>query len=790
MNDRSKLACHFSFHDRSFENLTLSEKNPANVESLVALLNNRGGLYPYARSNYPKAEAFSFLDTVQLFDRTGIQLKTSHQTSAHLTTDANKPEYKSLHETVLRQIQQVQGLSSVSICPIVAIAGLLNAGKTSLLAGFLSNTGRARLLIGSENAAGTHRFVIWLPSSWEQNQAIWSEALKQLTNAFGFEPERLSEDPAVSAQQYNGAMLNQATSLKSSPTNSMDVPLIATDPALDQWGIGLMDCPDIQTGILPLMIPNDTNSNLPVSEQLEMIAARRSSRLWQSLAIASAMIIVAPANAIQEKTISSILETINQNNRGIKKIIAVNRVPRSYTTESITKAIRQSYGAFDLSRIYMAYHFEGPDQLNRIPKAPPNFPAQRLPIFFRIDNSNPNQPPDPIPTDDYLVRIGSQLDRSQLVQDLFNSSLRSCVENCRNAMSSIDSLLKHSRSQLSRLQHTLAMACFDLSTYDTPSRSTEIRLQVSREIINQVAESLERTAPWWAKPGRFFVRTSQQIREQASQITKWVALPSWMTDRAKKLSDSVRSVIRSGKAAHVVSSNRFADSIIKRDLHGDVESIYQTISYINPVATQSTDSYLHFTQWLRERSQGILDRFQAESKTRLDDAVLDSFSNSVWKNMSWSQRLWNGIAPASLVFAPLAAVIMLPIDFGGGTVLVFASMKELFVAGLASLGVAMIQTDSLPKIAESNAALQQLGDLFAISCDALGVPRPWKQSHPEIPIGRTMERIPDSQLGPQHPSEIPPELSWLLSLEIEPTTRSKIEAAMRLTEGEATNGIR
>ncbi len=47
--------------------------------------------------------------------------------------------------------------------PTVAVAGMLNSGKTSLVANFLSEQGRARTLRGNNNDQGTHRFVLWLP---------------------------------------------------------------------------------------------------------------------------------------------------------------------------------------------------------------------------------------------------------------------------------------------------------------------------------------------------------------------------------------------------------------------------------------------------------------------------------------------------------------------------------------------------------------------------------------------------------------------------------------------------
>jgi hypothetical protein len=84
------------------------------------------------------------------------------------------------------------------------------------------------------------------------------------------------------------------------------------------------------------------------------------------------------------------------------------------------------------------------------------------------------------------------------------------------------------------------------------------------------------------------------------------------------------------------------------------------------------------------------------------------------------RRLITGLAPAAVLFAPLVAVIALPIDFGGSSVLVFASLKELLGAGLTGLGIALLSGDSMPRIAESEAAWQQYGDLVAVLCDELG----------------------------------------------------------------------
>ncbi len=120
--------------------------------------------------------------------------------------------------------------------PVVAIAGMLNSGKTSLVATFLSPEGRARTLRGVGHAQGTHRFVLWLPEKWKADAELWSLLLARLGEALGSAPELLDTDPAVAHQQYNNRDHNRG---------ALSVPLVATDPGLDRAGLGLLDCPDI-----------------------------------------------------------------------------------------------------------------------------------------------------------------------------------------------------------------------------------------------------------------------------------------------------------------------------------------------------------------------------------------------------------------------------------------------------------------------------------------------------------------------------------------------------------------
>jgi hypothetical protein len=143
----------------------------------------------------------------------------------------------------------------------------------------------------------------------------------------------------------------------------------------------------------------------------------------------------------------------------------------------------------------------------------------------------------------------------------------------------------------------------------------------------------------------------------------------------------------------------------------------------------------------------MLDRFQNENQTLLPDAQLDQWAKSIWDNMPWRKRLTTGLVPVATIFAPLAAVLFIPVDFGGSTVLVFASLKELIAAAGVAGAWAAFSGNPTPAVAEQEAAWQQYGDLVAIAMDTLGVPRPHNEATtPRLKVVSSTRKLPTSTL--------------------------------------------
>jgi len=418
---------------------------------------------------------------------------------------------------------------------------------------------------------------------------------------------------------------------------------------------------------------------------------------------------------------------------GLRTILAVNRVPRRYTTAEISNEIATGYRERGLWRVYMAYHFEGPLLRERIPAWHANITTipkshvgstESLPVFFRIDKSLPAQPPAEIIAEDFLVSIGEQLDPSQLSKERLESTLISLKTKVHQGLQEIETHNQKSLARRDRWHDLLAKAVLRLSTNDK-SKGVEldsIRLQVSHELIQQISTSLEKTAPWWAKPGRMAIRWSSKVQEAASQATSWLQLPTWITSRTTAVSEFVTSRWRTGDGGRVISPRDFFDAISVQDLsYGLFASRYH----------EDRKSW-------EDRFQNALKRFQSESRIRLSNEQLDHYTAEMWQRMSWGQIFLTGVAPAGLLFAPIIAAAMLPFE-GGTTAMLTITLKEFLGAGLATVGFSMMNKDTMPKLAEEETAWSQVSELFAVCCDELGIDRPSIDKMPQVTI-KSMER--------------------------------------------------
>src|SRR6056297_1323680 len=241
--------------------------------------------------------------------------------------------------------RQLHSATSLVDRPTVAIAGMLNSGKTSLVSTFLSPEGSERTLRGTENEAGTHRFVLWLPRAWKSDLELWQLLLSRIGDALGAAPEMLADDPAQAHRQYNN---------RGGDTTTLQVPLVATDPGLNVAGIGLLDCPDIVSDAsLGLGSPED-----------------RRRLLGQAATLCSAFLVVSSAESSRDSNLSDLLQVASDLMPGVPRLLAVNKVRPPQSPDQVYETFSRLADAHGIDTTYIAYDFDVPKSRPFIPTPP------------------------------------------------------------------------------------------------------------------------------------------------------------------------------------------------------------------------------------------------------------------------------------------------------------------------------------------------------------------------------------------------------------------------------------
>ncbi len=723
----------------------------ARLDELIGLLKNGDDRSPFGRRATEGNASVSAWELLQKLSRKSARPSTGRDWVG---------EIESL-------VAQIRSLERAAPCPIVAITGLLNAGKSSLLAGFLSDAGRARVLIGSANSQGTHRFVLWLPSSWRANTELWQTVREQLILVFGHEPEPLSDKTEEAFEQYNGRVLTPGFDPN---FESARIPLLTVDDKLDELGIGLMDCPDIQTGMS--WLSNGTSSDQlrrdNFAERSMGVAEHRAMLMSRASHLCSAFLCVAAANALRDQKFVELVELLAVRMPNVPRYIVVNRVPRRYPTSDIANEVTSGFTSIGFERAYLAYNFHGPWDRERLPSVPIGETASQweaLPIFFQILPPPTPQPPEEVPSERYLVHLGRSLDAGRLATACRESLNLQLASLLNEAVDTIFRNQLNTQQWIQRIQETIVLAVLDVSQGASNGKPGEaFRMHLSREIVRQFSDSLDRTAPWWAKPSRLMVTWIRSAKESVDSLLMLKKLG----DKASSVVENIRERFRQGEMGEVMRGSDLANRLRSFDYRGDLLG-------------NSDD---HRIAEFEVRCQQIIQRFQQESRARLDDVQLDQFTNQIWTKMPWKKRLWIGFMPTTLVFAPLVAVILLPFDFGGSSVLVLASAKELLLAGVAGLGLVWLGGDQLPNLAEHEVAVQQIADMVAIACDELGLPRIETKTLSNLVKPYVQGTILESTVDPQ----LKPGLSENRDVvQIDPNFRRNFDHHLQQWLGEATS---
>ncbi len=630
---------------------------PATIQwpSVLSLLQDDDRRAPLVRS-YPNEGRESFLGALQRIDA-------------------------SVAATVMSAGKQLHWAAEVVNYPTVAIAGMLNSGKTSLVATFLSEQGKKRTLRGTGNHEGTHRFVLWLPERWRAEQECFSMLIARIGEALGTVPEMLSNDPAEAHQQYNNAKRDSAAA---------SIPLIATDPGLDHAGIGLLDCPDVVS---------DAAFGLGSPEQRRVL-------LGKCAMLCSAFMVVASAEQARDATLSDLLRIASEQMPGVPRFLAVNKVrAKNQTPVQVLETFQPLVARYGIASLYAAYDFEVESSRPYIPfqaqttTAHPVLPGEDLPIFFSVHPSQAENPPAQISAERLLVSLPSQLDRSKLSEQ-FQRALELGLEKAvwHQGYRLIQQHTHQAQQASRRIREDLLSAALEFfAVRDPGGMIQELRLHQSERILRQLSESFAATAPWYARWNVRIHSTIKKIFGGAGDFVRQLLPTAQMHSAAERIKNDMKS----GKVGGLITTERLQHAIAAH-----------TAS-----APWKTDD-----AWVDDACETALDRYERDDFTTLDPRSLDAACREMWTQLGAIDKVKAGLTPLAMLLATVGGVMMIPVDFGH-SVIASASIAELLgAAGIAALAAQWAGRHSIESVGQQ-AAKQQLSDFHAVLCDVFGLAR-------------------------------------------------------------------
>lgn len=604
--------------------------------------------------------------------------------------------------------EEAEFVRQFAIVPIIAVAGLIKSGKSSLIASFLSQAGRDRVLRGVANRHGTQRFTLWLPAAWKKDATFLERLDVMVARVFHHAPELLRIEPADAHAQQRAV-------------DSLSVPLLAFDEALDQLGVALFDCPDIQR---------------PQSGEIAGVNARLQV-LRAAGEICAGVILVASRKEIEVVELQNIASHLPSATR----VYAVNFLRRETPHEFLCDApdgIRTRGDA-----CYISYDFEVDANREFAPAIDPNFsesadpdPGRRVPFFFEALGEPERNSPSAVTADRSLIKIATRLSPEALRQRR-QSELTSTLKKARESdLRILKQTVADRGRELNDAHGDLFEALLRLM-HDGKS----LRIKIDPEIAASMAESIRRTAPW--------------------DIGLALMLKKGLLDAITAAGTGLQTAWRffqtlSGKISFTTQKQKMERSQL------DPTRVQEELT--NWSARHGSVKDKAF--WV-EDAGAIVERFRIEERTNLTPAEWDAITRAFWQTAPSGRARF---AILATLLTTLGAAVWIAVEPFTGMVLFSSIVKghvvaltvgELFsVLGVGAAGVAGATgfASLLENNLEAKLGRQQFSNLFAIACDRIGLPREIPPSHVSaFPAPRIVEQRKRDAFGVR-------ERGWLRAL--------------------------
>lgn len=607
-------------------------------------------------------------------------------------------------------ITGLKALENMAPAPIIAVMGSMNGGKSSCVASLLSAENAERVLRGIRNHEATNRFVFWLPKSWDDrngSQDIWNSVESQLTSVFGNQMEFLSEEPDKAKEQYGVA-------------SRIEIPLVAFDEQLDALNICLLDCPDVESS---------TDGN-PLKERLAMVE--------KSVKLIHGVLYLVDTQDMRADRLQGLANILNEQLAERPKYLLINKMRKKDSeveariSDEDVQGMERVLGA---TGIFAAYDFDVIGSEDVLPhEAAKNAKIREdFPWFFKVSPEKGKNEAEGITTERMLPISLQEFDAEILWAQAIQDKKRSLHTELQHTRRIIQEICEVDRMALQKKHHDLINFLEEQMT----DKTGELKIPFTAVLLKNISESLNRTAPWWAKPALLANRAAMEFQTRIR--ARW--------DEVHKIWKNVGNPQQAGYEQVEKVKGKFQNRRGKEFFQPDDFMKHAKIYGIDFGDVSDSELEAAWKQALQK----------IESKNDLSDQDLDRETQQIWKGIPvWKRVAIAAAAPVILLLGLMTACLAL-VDLGVSAVILTSSTVQLLgilgIGGVAAIGGggAMLALDDLLK---KNIAIPVYCRFVAASCDTFGLPREIDKSL-EIPGKNQTEDISDKEKYPEVPTKVP-----------------------------------
>lgn len=573
-----------------------------------------------------------------------------------------------------------------AVAPIVGVMGQLNAGKSSLVRGMLSAEGADRVLCGLDSDQGTHRFVFWLPGSWQRDPVILEALETELERVFGASRELLDQEPARALRQYNGDGAISA---------SFGIPLVGFDPNLDALGFGLLDCPDFQR----------PHPDVPGTDTSRV----RRAFVRKAAGLMSAVVVIASRSGVAEQR----MDFFTDPELGLAdkpRFLLLNHVrprePMHLLLEDA--AVRRAMDHLAVHELFAAYH----NHMDGADRAIPAIAAQSavhtgMPVFFQIAPEAAGNAASAVEQDRLISSRLAGLAPLELWQELRISRTQALLATLDQLRSALQSSLD---GNAARIQEVRAGVLGFVREVCAPDDA--LRFAVTPSVAEQLTRAMQEAAPAWIRPTMWAAKGVVEVRNLMANAWSWTA-------------KTCRTLAHPGQAA-----GQQARDAIQRIKSREGRSYFQAetltrVSRLREFMPEDVDE--------ERLTQAWSEVLQVTNALHVDlpESQVRAFAREVWRGVPVSRKLALVALGPLLLLGSVITVCTAPFDAGGSAIFYAATASELLAAlGISAMGAGMAGA-MLDKLLLHNVALPTYSRMLSAALDVFALPRPSGHAYPD-----------------------------------------------------------